>query len=58
MASFSVFDSEKSVFPSYDTLLSPLMGNAEIGKIELKKGSYVEVAEGSVTLYTYTGLGN
>jgi hypothetical protein len=34
------------------------MGNAEIGKIELKKGSYVEVAEGSVTLYTYTGLGN
>lgn len=58
MASFSVFDSEKAVFPSYDTLLSPLMGNAEIGKIELKKGSYVEVAEGSVTLYTYTGLGN
>lgn len=58
MASFSIFDSEKSVFPSYNTLLSPLIGNAEIGKIELKKGSFVEVAEGSVTLYTYTGLGN
>lgn len=58
MASFSVFESEKSVFPSYDTILSPLMGNAEIGKLELKKGSYVEVAEGTVTLHTYTGLGN
>ena len=57
MASVSVFDSEKASFPSFNTLLSPLLGNAEIGKLELKAGTYLEVAEGSVTLYIYKGLG-
>ncbi len=57
MASVSVFDSEKAVFPSFNTLLSPLLGNAEIGKLDLKSGSYLEVSEGSVTLYVYKGLG-
>ena len=57
MAAFRVYDSEKSVFPSYDTVLAKLFGNGEIGKIELKEGSYVEIAEGSVTFYLYTGVG-
>ena len=56
MSTFSLFDNEKSIFPSFETILNELFGNAEIGKIELKTGNRLEIAEGSVTLYVYDGL--
>ena len=57
MATFNVYDNEKSIFPSFSTLLLSLLGNAEIGKIGLEYGNVVEIQEGSVTLYNYQGVG-
>ncbi len=56
-AVFNLYDSKKSILPSYDTIVSKLFGNPEIGKLELKNGNYVEIKEGSVTFYPYLGIG-
>lgn len=56
-ASVSVYKNGKTTIPSYSTILSDMFGNAEIGKIELTSGEYIEIAEGSVTFYPYEGIG-
>ena len=56
-AAVNVYENNKAKMPYYNTIVSKLFGNPEIGKLELKKGNYVEVQEGSVTFYPYTGIG-
>ena len=56
MVVLDVFDSAKSLRPSYSTILSKLIGNGEIGKLVLEKGNIIQIAEGSVTFYEYTGI--
>lgn len=56
MVELSVFDSKTSTFASYSALMSTLIGTDEIGKLELKKGNYVEISDGSVMFCPYGGV--
>lgn len=56
-AGVNVYENSKAKLPYYNAIVSKLFGNPEIGKLELKKGNYVEIEEGSVTFYTYDGIG-
>lgn len=57
MVSFNVYESKDELFPVYSTILTELLGNSEIGKIELSIGNIVEISEGSVTFFPYKGVG-
>ena len=54
-AGVNVYEDSEAKLPYYNAIVSKLFGNPEIGKLELKKGNYVEIEEGSVTFYTYDG---
>ena len=56
MVLINVYESEKMKFPSYNTIISPFLGNEVIGKLELKTGEYFEVVDGDITLYVYDGI--
>ena len=56
MVMLTVYDSKSAIFPSRSEIMSALIGTEELGKLVLEDGNYIEIADGSVVFYPYTGI--